>query len=67
MKITNFSNASVAFVDMNELLNDKKYFESLKKRKNKANSKGRMRRVQTILIECNGRILAKQIIHYRFC
>ena len=66
MKITDFSNASVAFVDMNELLNDKKYFESLKRRKNKANSKGRMRRVQTILVECNGRITTKQIIHYKF-
>ena len=67
MKTTDFSNASVAFADLSQLLNDKKYFDALKKRKNKANSKGRMRRVQTILIECNGRILAKQIIHYRFC
>lgn len=67
MKTTDFSNASAAFVDLSQLLNDKKYFEVLKKRKNKANSRGRMRRVQTILIECNSRILAKQIIHYRFC
>ena len=67
MKTTDFSNASAAFVDMNQLLNDKKYFEALKKRKNKASAKGRMRRVQTILVECNGRILTKQIIHYRFC
>ena len=67
MKTTNFSNASAAFVDMNKLLNDKKYFESLKRRKNRANAKGRQRRVQTIFIECNGRILTKQIIHYRFC
>jgi hypothetical protein len=66
MKITDFSNASVAFVDMNELLNDKKHFESLKRKKNKSNAKGRKRRVQTILVECNGRILTKQIIHYRF-
>ena len=66
MKITDFSNASVAFVDTNELLNDKKYFESLKRRKNKANSKGRMRRVQTLVVECNGRITTKQIIHYKF-
>lgn len=60
-----FSNASVAFADLSQL-NDKKYFEALKKRKNKANSKGRMRRVQTIFIECNGRTLTKQIIHYQF-
>ena len=68
MKTTDFSNASAAFVDMNQLLNvEKKYADLFRKRKNKANAKGRMRRVQTILIECNGRILAKQIIHYRFC
>ena len=66
MKTTNFHNASVAFVDLSQLLNDKKYFGALKKRKNKANAKGRMRRVQTILVESNGRILAKQIINYRF-
>lgn len=67
MKTTDFSNASAAFVDLSQLLNDKKHFEALKRRKNKANAKGRMRRVQTILVECNGRIVAKQIIHYRFC
>ena len=64
MKTTDFSNASVAFADLSQFLNDKKYFEALKKRKNKANSRGRMRRVQTILIKCNDRILAKQIIHF---
>ena len=68
MKTTDFSNASVAFVDMNQLLNvEKKYADLFRKRKNKANAKGRMRRVQTILVECNGRTLTKQIIHYRFC
>ena len=68
MKTTDFSNVSAAFVDMNQLLNvEKKYADLFRKRKNKANAKGRMRRVQTILVECNGRILAKQIIHYRFC
>ena len=68
MKTTDFSNASAAFVDMNQLLNvEKKYADLFRKRKNKANAKGRMRRVQTILVECNGRTLAKQIIHYRFC
>lgn len=67
MKATDFSNASAAFVDIDQLLNNKKHFESFKRRKNKANAKGRMGRVQTILIECNGRMLAKQIIHYRFC
>ena len=67
MKTTDFSNASAAFVDIDQLLNNKKHFESLKRRKNKANAKGRMRRVQTILVECNGRMLTKQIIHYSFC
>lgn len=67
MKTTDFSNASAALVDIDQLLNNKKHFESLKRRKNKASAKGRMRRVQTILVECNGRILTKQIIHYRFC
>lgn len=67
MKTTVLSNASAAFVDLSQLLKHKKYFESLKRRKNKANAKGRMRRVQTILVECNGRIVVKQIIHYRFC
>lgn len=67
MKTTDFSNVSAAFVDMNQLLNvEKKYADLFRKRKNKANSRGRMRRVQTILIECNGRTLTKQIIHYRF-
>lgn len=66
MKITDFSNASVAFVDMNELLNDKKYFESLKRRKNKANAKGRVRRMQTIVAGVNGKTVVKQIIHYQF-
>lgn len=55
MKTTDFSNASAAFVDMNQLLNvEKKYADLFRKRKNKANAKGRMRRVQTIL-------------DYRFC
>lgn len=67
MTTTDFSNASAALVDIDQLLNNKKHFEALKRRKNKVNAKGRMRRVQTILIKCNGRILAKQIIHYRFC
>ena len=67
MKTTDFITASAAFVDLSQLLNDKKHFSSLKRRKNKANAKGRMRRVQTILVECNGRTLTKQIIHYRFC
>ena len=62
MKTTDFSNASAAFVDMNQLLNvEKKYADLFRKRKNKANAKGRMRRVQTIFIECNGRIVEKQI------
>lgn len=65
MKTTDFSNASVAFADMNQLLNvEKKYADLFRKRKNKANAKGRMRRVQTILIKCNDSILAKQIIHF---
>ena len=68
MKTADFSNASAAFVDMNQLLNvEKKYADLFRKRKNKANAKGRMRRVQTILVECNGRAFIKQIIHYRFC
>ena len=68
MKTTDFSNASAAFVDMNQLLNvEKKYADLFRKRKNKANAEGRMRRVQTILVECNGRTSTKQIIHYRFC
>ena len=68
MKTTDFSNASVAFVDMNQLLNvEKKYADLFRKRKNKANAKGRMRRVQTIHVEFNCRILTKQINHYRFC
>ena len=45
MNTKNYCNGSVAFVDMNELLNDKKYFESLKRRKNRANAKGRVRRM----------------------
>ncbi len=68
MKTTDFSNASAAFVDLSQLLNvEMKYANLFRKRKNKANAKGRMRRVQTILVECNGRTLTKQIIHYRFC
>lgn len=68
MKTTDFSNASAAFVDMNQLLNvEKKYADLFRKRKNKANAKGRVRRVQSIFVECNGRTLVKQIIHYRFC
>lgn len=66
MKTTDFSNASAALVDVDQLLNNKRHFESLKRRKNKANAEGRMRRVQTIFVECNGRTLAKQIIHYKF-
>lgn len=64
MKTTNFRNTSAALADLDQLLNNKKHFESLKRRKNKSNAKGRMRRVQTILVECNGRMLTKQIIHY---
>ena len=68
MKTTDFSKASAAFVDLSQLLNvEKKYADLFRKRKNKANAKGRMRRVQTILVECNGRATTKQIIHYRFC
>ena len=68
MKTTDFSNASAALVDLDQLLNvEKKYADLFRKRKNKANAKGRMRRVQTILVERNGGMLAKQIIHYRFC
>ena len=68
MKTTDFSNASAEIVDLRQLLNvEKKYADLFRKRKNKANAKGRMRRMQTILIECNGRILVKQIIHYLFC
>lgn len=66
MNTKDYCNGSVAFVDMDKLLNDKKHFESLKRKKNKSNAKGRKRRVQNILVECNGRMLAKQIIHYRF-
>lgn len=37
MKATDFSNASAAFVDMNQLLNvEKKYADLFRKRKNKA-------------------------------
>lgn len=68
MKTTDFSNASAAFVDLGQLLNvEKKYADLFRRRKNKANAKGRQRRVQTIFIECDGRKSTKQIIHYRFC
>ena len=63
---TKFSDGNVAFVDMNELLNDKKSLAPLKKRKNKANVKGRVRRMQTIVACVNGKTVVKQIIHYQF-
>lgn len=66
MNTKNYCNGSVAFVDMNELLNDKKYFESLKRRKNRANAKGRVRRMQTIAVYTNGKKIIKQIIHFQF-
>ena len=66
MKITDFSNGSVAFVDMGKLLENKKFYESLKRKKNKANSKGRTRRVQTVIIKHDGKVSTKQVIHYKF-
>lgn len=66
MKTTDFSNASVAFVDMDKLLDDKKFYESLKRKRNKANAKGRTRRVQTVIIKHDGKVSTKQIIHYKF-
>lgn len=66
MKITDFSNGSVAFVDMDKLLDDKKFYESLKRKRNKANAKGRTRRVQTIVVKHDGKVSTKQITHYKF-
>lgn len=66
MKTTDFSNASVAFVDMDKLLDDKKFYESLKRKRNKANAKGRARRAQTVIIKHDGKVSTKQIIHYKF-
>lgn len=66
MKTTDFSNASVAFADMGKLLDDKKFFEPLKREKNKANAKGRTHRVQTVIIKHDGKVSTKQIIHYKF-
>ena len=66
MNTKSYCNGSVAFVDTNELLNDKKYFESLKRKRNKANAKGRTRRVQTILVKHDDKVSTKQIIHYKF-
>ena len=66
MKMKNYCNGSVAFVDMDKLLDDKKFYESLKRKKNKANAKGRTRRVQTILVKHDGKVSTKQIIHYKF-
>ena len=66
MNTKDYRNGSVAFVDTNELLNDKKYFESLKRKRNKANAKGRTRRVQTIVVKHDGKVSTKQIIHYKF-
>lgn len=66
MNTKNYCNGSVAFVDMDKLLDDKKSYESLKRKRNKANAKGRTRRVQTIIIRHDGKVSTKQIIHYKF-
>ena len=66
MNTKNYCNGSVAFVDMGKLLDNKKFYEPLKRKKNKANSKGRIRRVQTVIIKYDGKVSTKQIIHYKF-
>lgn len=66
MNTKNYCNGSVAFVDMDKLLDDKKFYESLKRKRNKANAKGRTRRVQTVIIRHDGKVSTKQIIHYKF-
>ena len=66
MNTKDYYNGSVAFVDMGNLLNHKEFYGSLKKKKNKANSKGRTRRVQTIITKHDGKVSTKQIIHYKF-
>lgn len=66
MNTKNYFNGSVAFVDIGKLLDNKKFYEPLKRKKNKANSKGRTRRVQTVIIKHNGKVSTKQIIHYKF-
>ena len=66
MNTKDYCNGSVAFVDMDKLLDDKKFYESLKRKKNKANAKGRTRRVQTVIIRHDGKVSTKQIIHYKF-
>ena len=66
MNTKNYCNGSVAFVDMDKLLDDKKFYESLKRKRNKANAKGRTRRVQTVIIKHDGKVSTKQIIHYKF-
>lgn len=66
MNTKNYCNGSVAFVDMDKLLDDKKFYASLKRKRNKANAKGRIRRVQTVIIKHDGKVSTKQIIHYKF-
>ena len=66
MNTKNYCNGSVAFVDMGKLLDNKKFYEPLKRKKNKANSKGRIRREQTVIIKHDGKVSTKQIIHYKF-
>ena len=66
MNTKNYCNGSVAFVDMGKLLDNKKFYEPLKRKKNKANAKGRTRRVQTVIIKHDGKVSTKQIIHYNF-
>lgn len=66
MNTKDYCNGSVAFVDTDNLLNHKKFYESLKRKRNKANAKGRTRRVQTIVVKHDGKVSTKQIIHYKF-
>lgn len=66
MNTKDYCNGSVAFVDTGNLLNHKEFYEPLKKKKNKANAKGRTRRVQTVIIKHDGKVSTKQIIHYKF-
>lgn len=66
MNTKDYCNGSVAFVDMDKLLDDKKFYESLRRKRNKANAKGRTRRVQTVIIKHDGKVSTKQIIHYKF-
>lgn len=66
MNTKDYCNGSVAFVDMDKLLDDKKFYESLKRKRNKANAKGRTRRVQTVIIKHDGKVSTKQITHYKF-